>query len=55
MNIRFCRKTGMLSNGVKLPDSKNMITNTGIDNNANCGIEFVSVANRMLSDDKAKR
>ena len=45
----------MLSNGVNDPDSKNISTKTGIDSNANCGIEFAIVASKILSDVTAKR
>ena len=45
-----CKNRGMLSNGVKLPDNKNMTTNTGIDSSANCGIEFATVASKIPSD-----
>jgi hypothetical protein len=40
----------MLSNGVKLPESKNITTKTGIDSSANCGIEFTIVASKILRD-----
>src|SRR6516225_3045641 len=51
--IAFCRNTGMLSNGVKLPESRNITTNTGIDKSANYGIELATVARRMPSEHTA--
>ena len=41
---------GIASNGVLLPESRFMITNTGIASSANCGIERASVARKMPSD-----
>jgi hypothetical protein len=45
----------MLSNGVKLPESRNITTNTGIDKSANYGIELATVASRMPSEHTANR
>ena len=51
----LCTGTGMLSNGVLLPESRFMTMNSGIACSANCGMERARVARKIPSEVAAKR